>query len=58
MEHIFEPFFTTKARRKAQGLGLSVAYGIVTQHGGWLNASSQTGHGATFDVCLPAEDSV
>ena len=58
MEHLFEPFFTTKARGKAKGLGLSVAYGIVTQHGGWLNASSQPGHGATFYVYLPVEDSV
>ena len=54
-EKIFEPFFTTKPTGSGIGLGLSLAYDIVTQgHGGSLAVESTEGGGATFIVTLPA----
>jgi signal transduction histidine kinase len=50
---IFEPFFTTKGDRGGTGLGLSVTYGIVTDHGGQIDVESQPGKGSTFTVWLP-----
>jgi signal transduction histidine kinase len=49
---VFEPFFTTK-RDKRNGLGLSVAYGIITRHNGEINVESQPGEGTTFTIKLP-----
>jgi signal transduction histidine kinase len=49
---LFEPFFTTK-RRKGVGLGLSVAYGIVQEHGGSIGVQSTAGEGSTFTIKLP-----
>jgi PAS domain S-box-containing protein len=49
----FEPFFTTKEIGKGTGLGLSTAYGIVEQHGGWIDCESKPGEGSTFTVFLP-----
>ncbi|QDA62391.1 ATP-binding protein [Hymenobacter jejuensis] len=52
---IFQPFFTTKPPGEGTGLGLSLAYDIVTQgHGGMLSVESQLGEGTEFTVCLPA----
>jgi signal transduction histidine kinase len=54
LPRIFEPFFTTKDLWSNVGLGLSVSYRIVSEHGGRLRVESTPGEGSTFTVCLPA----
>lgn len=52
---VFDPFFTTKGVGEGTGLGLSVAWGILAEHGGWIEADNRPEKGAVFRVFLPLE---
>ncbi|HVY45577.1 MAG TPA: ATP-binding protein [Minicystis sp.] len=54
--HVFEPFFTTKDVGEGTGLGLSVTYGIVEEHGGFLDLESAPGAGSCFSMFFPAPE--
>ena len=53
LPRIFDPFFTTKSAGQGTGLGLTVAYAIIQEHGGRLSADSRPGEGASFFIELP-----
>ncbi len=55
IKRIYDPFFTTKGTSRGTGLGLSVSYGIVQEHGGAISVESVPGKGTTFHVTLPAD---
>jgi PAS domain S-box-containing protein len=55
LERIFDSFFTTKDEVKGVGLGLSVCYGFIKDHGGDIEVKSQPGLGTTFRITLPAQ---
>jgi PAS domain S-box-containing protein len=58
LPNLFEPFFTTKKEGKGVGLGLSVVYGIIQEHGGSIHVEPNTPKGTTFSVELPATQSL
>jgi two-component system cell cycle sensor histidine kinase/response regulator CckA len=55
-QRIFDPFFSTKATGKGTGLGLASVYGIIKNHGGYIDVQSQKGQGSQFSIFLPASD--
>lgn len=55
MQRIFDPFFTTKPTGEGTGLGLSVSYGIIKDHGGEITVESEPGKGSSFTVILPVK---
>ncbi|MEE8551670.1 MAG: response regulator [Desulfobacterales bacterium] len=55
-KRIFDPFYTTKEIGMGTGLGLASAYGIIKNHGGFINVDSEKGEGTTFDIYLPASE--
>lgn len=55
IDKIFEPFFTTKEQSEGTGLGLAMVYGILQNHGGWIEVESRVGVGSTFTMFLPED---
>ena len=58
LERVFEPFFSTRHTGEGSGLGLSVAYGIVSNFGGEILVDSEPGKGSVFTVLLPSNEGI
>ena len=56
VKKIFDPFFSTKGPGKGSGLGLASVYGIIKNHGGFINVYSEQGQGTTFTLYLPTSE--
>jgi two-component system NtrC family sensor kinase len=56
LPHVFEPFYSTKSIGKGTGLGLSISYGIIQEHGGFIDVQSRPREGSCFSVFLPIGD--
>jgi two-component system NtrC family sensor kinase len=56
LAHIFDPFYTTKPVGEGTGLGLSLTYGIIKTHGGYIEVKSEVGKGTKFFIHLPVAD--
>jgi len=57
LNKVFDPFFSTKSK-KGFGLGLSISYGIINNHGGTISVQSELGKGTTFTILLPVDENV
>lgn len=53
-EHLFEPLYSTRKTGRKAGLGLSMVYGLVKQHNGWVEVITASGQGSEFSIFLPA----
>jgi CheY-like chemotaxis protein len=58
LPHVFEPLYSTEPVGEGTDLGLATVYGIVAQHGGWIDVASEPGTGTTFSICLPLTEAL